>query len=61
MFAVKFLTNAWVYLLLVFAGIGIIDVLFKQIAYSKVISYNASLFIVFVLAFAFSLAGLFTR
>ena|SRR6185437_15316514 len=50
--------NAWIYLLIVFAGIGLIDVLLKQIAAFKAVSYNTSLFIVFVLAFVFSLAGL---
>jgi len=52
-------SNAWIYLLIVFTGMGIIDVLFKQIAAFKAISYNSSLFIVFVLAFIFSLIGLF--
>ncbi len=51
--------NAWVYLLVVFVGIGVIDVLFKQISTFKTISYNTSLFIVFTLAFIFSLIGLF--
>jgi drug/metabolite transporter (DMT)-like permease len=51
-------SNAWIYLLVVFAGIGVIDVLFKRIAAFKPVSYNSSLFIVFVLAFVFSLIGL---
>jgi drug/metabolite transporter (DMT)-like permease len=51
--------KAWIYLLAVFIGIGVVDVLFKQIAAFKPIPYNTSLFIVFVLAFAFSLIGLF--
>jgi len=51
--------NAWAYLLVVFVGMGIIDVLFKQISTFKTISYNTSLFIVFTLAFIFSLVGLF--
>jgi drug/metabolite transporter (DMT)-like permease len=50
--------NAWAFLLMVFMGMGIIDVLFKQIAATKAISYGTSLFIVFVLAFSFSFAGL---
>jgi drug/metabolite transporter (DMT)-like permease len=50
--------NAWMYLLIVFVGIGIIDVLFKRIAAFKAISYESSLFIVFVLAFIFSSIGL---
>ena len=47
-----------VYLLVVFIGMGVIDVLFKQIAAFKMITYSTSLFIVFVLAFVFSLVGL---
>jgi drug/metabolite transporter (DMT)-like permease len=53
--------HAWIYLLLVFVGFGIIDVLFKQMALNKAIAYNTSLFIVFVLAFVFSLLGLIYR
>lgn len=51
-------SGAWAYLLIVFAGMGIIDVLFKQIAAFKAISYSTSLFIVFVFAFIFALIGL---
>ncbi len=51
-------TNSLVYLLIVFVGMGVIDVLFKQIAALKAIPYSTSLFIVFVLAFIFSLIGL---
>jgi drug/metabolite transporter (DMT)-like permease len=51
-------SNPWIYLLLVFAGFGVIDVLFKQIAAFKAVDYYTSLFIVFALAFAFSLTGL---
>ena len=51
--------NSWVYLLIVFAGMGIIDVLFKQIATLQTISYSTSMFIVFVLSFIFALIGLF--
>jgi drug/metabolite transporter (DMT)-like permease len=51
--------NAWIYLLVVFAGMGVIDVLFKQIAAFKAVTYSTSLFIIFVLAFVFSLTGLF--
>ncbi|WP_295673998.1 EamA/RhaT family transporter [uncultured Mucilaginibacter sp.] len=54
----KVAANAWLYLLMVFVGMGLIDVLFKQIAAFKSVSYGTSLFIVFVLAFLFSLAGL---
>ncbi|MFI5137699.1 MAG: EamA/RhaT family transporter [Sphingobacteriales bacterium] len=51
--------NAWLYLLIVFVGMGLIDVLFKQIAALKTITYSSSLFVVFALAFVFSLLGLF--
>lgn len=54
----KAAANAWLYLLMVFVGMGLIDVLFKQIATFKAVTYGTSLFIVFVLAFAFSFAGL---
>jgi drug/metabolite transporter (DMT)-like permease len=46
--------NGWLYLLIVLAGFGVIDILLKQIAASKDVSYNTSLFFVFVLAFGFS-------
>ena len=51
-------TNGLVYLLIVFVGMGVIDVLFKQVAAFKAIPYGTSLFIVFTLAFIFSLVGL---
>ncbi len=51
--------NSWVYLLTVFLGMGIIDVLFKQVAVFKDVSNGTSLFIVYSLAFILSLAGLF--
>ena len=50
--------NSWLFLLVVFAGFGIIDILFKHISASKLISYNTSLFFVFVLAFGFSFLAL---
>jgi len=52
-------SKAWLYLLIVFVGMGLIDVLFKQIAASKTITYSSSLFVVFALAFVFSVLGLF--
>jgi drug/metabolite transporter (DMT)-like permease len=57
----KVSAHAWIYLLLVFIGFGVIDVLFRQMALNKTIAYNTSLFVVFVLAFIFSLAGLIYR
>jgi drug/metabolite transporter (DMT)-like permease len=47
----KATSGSWLYLLLVFVGMGIIDVLFKQIATFKAVPYTTSLFIVFVLSF----------
>jgi len=50
--------NAWIYLLIVFAGMGLIDVLFKQLALIKQVSSGTSLFIVYVLSFAIAFIGL---
>lgn len=41
---------SWMYPLLVFVGMGIIDVLFKQVAVLKTIPFTTSLFVVFCLA-----------
>ena len=49
--------NTWMYLLGVFAGFGAIDILFKQMALSKTAPYNASLFVVYVLAFGVAVLG----
>ncbi|WP_374163534.1 EamA/RhaT family transporter [Arcticibacter sp. MXS-1] len=48
------------YPLIVFAGMGLIDVFFKQLALNKSVPYTGSIFIVFVLAFAFSIVALLT-
>jgi drug/metabolite transporter (DMT)-like permease len=53
--------NAWIYLLLVFVGFGVIDVLFRQMALRTTIPYGTSLFIVFVMAFVFSMISLCYR
>lgn len=45
----------WIYPLMVFFGMGIIDILFKQIALNSQITYMSSLWIVFTLALAFAL------
>lgn len=50
--------NSWVYLLVVFIGMGVIDIMFKQVALVKQISTGTSLFIVYSLAFAVALIGL---
>ncbi|NEU07064.1 DMT family transporter [Flavihumibacter sp. R14] len=51
-------SSGWIYLLIVFVGLGIIDVLFKQIAQNKVIPYTSSLQIIFILAFLISVIAL---
>jgi drug/metabolite transporter (DMT)-like permease len=51
-------TNSWLYLLLIFIGMGVIDVLLKQIAKFTAVPFTTSLFIVFVLAFIVSIIGL---
>lgn len=48
----------WAYLLTVFLGMGIIDVLFKQIAKQTDIPFTASLFIVFIIASGIAFATL---
>jgi drug/metabolite transporter (DMT)-like permease len=49
------------YLLLIFLGMGVIDVLFKQLATFKAVPYTTSLFIVFILAFICSLILLIVK
>jgi drug/metabolite transporter (DMT)-like permease len=51
-------TNSWLYLLIVFVGMGIIDILFKQVALFKQVPYSASLFVIYVLAFVVAVIGL---
>jgi drug/metabolite transporter (DMT)-like permease len=48
----------WIYLAMVFIGLGIIDVLFKQIAQNKSVPYTSSLQIIFILAFVISIITL---
>ena len=55
---VKGSSSGWIYLFVVFAGLGVIDVLFKQIAQNKTIPYTSSLQIVFILAFIISIISL---
>lgn len=53
--------NGWLYLAAVFVGMGVIDILLKQIAAFRTVDYNTSLVIVFILAFAFSFAGMLVQ
>ncbi len=50
--------KGWIYLLIVFIGLGFIDVLFKQLAQNKAVSFGSSLFLVFTIAFTLSLISL---
>lgn len=50
--------NRWLYPLIVFIGMGIIDILFKQIAKTTSVPFTSSLMVVFPLAFLLSLSYL---
>lgn len=49
----------WLYPVFVFAGFGIIDILFKKIAQIKAIPYTSSLIVIFILSFIISLGAVF--
>ena len=51
-------SSGWIYLISVFAGLGVIDILFKQIAQIKTIEYTSSLLIIFIIAFVISILTL---
>ncbi|MDB5060448.1 MAG: transporter [Mucilaginibacter sp.] len=57
----KVFSNAWIYLIVVFLGFGVIDVLFKQVAVVKEVAYTTSLFIIYILAFVISFICLLFR
>jgi drug/metabolite transporter (DMT)-like permease len=57
----KVFSNAWIYLIVVFLGFGIIDILFKQVAVFKEVTYTTSLFIIYILAFVISFICLLFR
>lgn len=50
--------NSWLYPLIVFLGMGIIDILFKQIAKTTSVPFTSSLMVVFPLAFLLSISYL---
>src|SRR5690606_36812231 len=50
--------KVWLYPLLVFSGLGVVDVLFKQIAVTPEVPYASSMLIVFVLAMLVAIAYL---
>ena len=47
-------SSYWIYPVTVFVGMGIIDILFKQIAKTEAIAFTSSLIVVFILAFIIS-------
>ncbi|MFB9844724.1 EamA family transporter [Mucilaginibacter ginsenosidivorans] len=49
---------SWIYLAVIFLGMGIIDVLLKQVAKIKEVPFTTSLFYVFIVAFAVSVIGM---
>jgi drug/metabolite transporter (DMT)-like permease len=51
-------TNSWFYLVVILVGMGVIDVLLKQVSKVTAVPFTTSLFIVFLLAFIVSLIGL---
>lgn len=51
-------TNSWFYLFVILLGMGVIDVLLKQISKLTSVTFGTSLFIIFVLAFVVSIIGL---
>lgn len=51
-------TYSWLYLVVIFVGMGVIDVLLKQVAKTKDVPFTTSLFIVFIIAFIVSILGL---
>jgi drug/metabolite transporter (DMT)-like permease len=57
----KVVSNAWIFLLVVFLGIGVIDILFKQVAAFKEVPYTSSLFVIYILSFLIALIILIIR
>lgn len=57
----KATSGGWFYLLVVFVGMGVIDVLFKQLSAFKAVPYTTLLFIVFVLCFICALIMLVVK
>lgn len=57
----KKLSNAWLYLILVFLGFGVIDILFKQVAVFKLMPFTTLQFIAFIISFVIALIILIIR
>ncbi|PTQ96935.1 hypothetical protein C8P68_104429 [Mucilaginibacter yixingensis] len=47
--------SAWIYLLIVFVGMGVIDILLKKVAAYQGVSFTSSLIVIYTMAFALSL------
>lgn len=48
-------SSAWIYLLIVFVGMGVIDILLKKVAAYQAVSFTSSLIVIYTMAFALSL------
>jgi drug/metabolite transporter (DMT)-like permease len=57
----KLSNTSWLYLLIVFAGFGVIDILFKQLALFTDVPYTTSLFVIYILSFIISLIFVFVQ
>jgi drug/metabolite transporter (DMT)-like permease len=57
----KAVPYGWLYLVATFLGIGVIDVLFKQMAASKAVSFGTSLLLVYIISFVLAMFGLVYR
>lgn len=53
--------SSWIYLLIVFLGFGIIDVLLKQLTKVSNVPFTAAIFVIFIIAFVLTLVGLIYR
>lgn len=51
-------TGSWLFPTIVFFGFGVIDVMFRQLALIKDVTFTTSLFAIYVIAFALSILGL---
>jgi drug/metabolite transporter (DMT)-like permease len=50
--------GSWIYLLIVFLGFGVIDVLLKQITKVNNVPFTTAIFVIFILAFGLSLLAM---
>lgn len=57
----KVLSNAWLYLIIVFCGFGAIDICFKRVAAFTAVPYTTSLLLIYGLSFVIAFIGLLIR